>query len=919
MLAARFFRRSTATITAQGWRAYYDRRTLLTLGIRAEDKNRWERRVPLIPEHVERLVTESGAKVLVQPSTKRVITDEQYALAGATITEDLTGADLVLGVKEVPVDKLLPGRSYMFFSHTHKGQPAGMDLLKNVLEKKIRLIDYELITDEDKRRLVLFSKFAGYAGMIDSFHGLGQRLLALGFGTPFLSIGMSYMYRCVADARLDVTRTGQVIMDEGLAKGLAPMVFVFTGDGNVTRGALHVFKCLPHEWVKPEDLEALFTSGNYDHHKVYGCQVRASDYLVRADGTPGFDKAEYKAHPERYTSVFHERIAPYATMLVNGIFWDQRYPRLLSRSQIRKLASEGRLRLQSIADISCDINGSLEFMDRASSIDQPFFMYDPMTDSVHYNPEGNGVQIMSIDNLPTEMPLEASEYFSNALFPFVREMIHDNFDHPVVKRAIISELDGKLVGRHAHLYDSIAVHAKESGVRQKVLLLGSGYVSAPVVDYLLRDSQVNVTIGTNKLEEADALAAQRDTSRVRTAVVNVTDPASLDPLIAAHDIVVSLVPATFHVPVAEACIRHKTHMVTASYTSPAMAELNKKAKDANITILNEIGLDPGIDHLTAMEVFDDVRRDSRNHISSFVSWCGGLPAPEASNNPLGYKFSWSPRGVLLASKNGAKYRMGGKDVEIQQTRLLNHFIPDVPIFRGLAFEGVPNRDSLSYSGVYGFSAGDLGSMDTFFRGTLRYKGFSDLMQSFIDLGLLNDQRLDGASTWPQVLDILIGGSAGSQSQRLDKMARKLSQTRTGDQVDEAIKALEWLGATDPSTSITGSTVLDVFCSLLESKLKYEPGERDMVCMHHEFCIQWHNGPQERRTSTLIAYGDPNGYSAMAKTVGMPVAIATKLILDGVIERKGVLAPVTSDIYQLLLKILEEEGISMVEKTEVIKK
>ncbi|KAJ3328333.1 hypothetical protein HDU76_010155, partial [Blyttiomyces sp. JEL0837] len=326
----------------------------LSLGIRREDKNRWERRVPLVPDHVERLVKELGVKVIVQPSMKRVIPDEKFQQAGAIIQEDLSEADIIVGVKEVPMDRLVPDKTYFFFSHTYKGQTYNMPLLKNILDKRIRLIDYELMKDDNARRLVLFSRFAGYAGFMDGANGLGHRLLALGYGGPFLACGLSYMYRCLADARLDMTRTGQVIMDDGLPRQFGPMIFVFTGKGNVTKGALHVFKCLPHTWVKAGDLKKLVEDKNFDNHKVYGCQVEMEDYIVKKDGGP-FSREEYLAHPERFTSVFHEKIAPYATMIVNGIFWDERYPRLLTKEQTRKLAKENRLRLLQVADISCDI------------------------------------------------------------------------------------------------------------------------------------------------------------------------------------------------------------------------------------------------------------------------------------------------------------------------------------------------------------------------------------------------------------------------------------------------------------------------------------------------------------------------------------------------------------------------------------
>jgi alpha-aminoadipic semialdehyde synthase len=366
------------------------------------------------------------------------------------LEDDLSKADIILGVKEVPVKDLIPNKTYMFFSHTHKGQKYNMPMLKAIMDKKIRLLDYELLTNDEGARLVQFSRFAGYAGMIDGLHSLGLRLLALGYGNPFLAIGMSYMYRCLADARLDVTRTGMVISDDGLPRKLGPMIFVVTGNGNVSKGALHVFKCLPHEWVKPEDLESLSKSKKFDNHKVYLCQVTAKDYCVNNEG--GFVEEEYFAHPERYTSNFHEKIAPYASLILNGIFWTSKYPRLLTIDQTEELAKRGQLRLHTLADVSCDINGSFEFMGEASTIDSPYYMYDPITKKNHDDLEGRGIQIMSIDNLPTEMPLEASEFFSEALYPVIAEMVKDKFDqNRVLKRATITDQSGHLLEKHKGL------------------------------------------------------------------------------------------------------------------------------------------------------------------------------------------------------------------------------------------------------------------------------------------------------------------------------------------------------------------------------------------------------------------------------------------------------------------------------------
>jgi alpha-aminoadipic semialdehyde synthase len=428
----------------------------LSIGIRREGKNRWERRVPLLPDQVERLTKELNCTVFLQPSTKRVIPDDKFVEAGAIVTNDLSKADIILGVKEVPIDELIPNKTFMFFSHTHKGQPYNMKMLKTITERNIRLLDYELLTNDEGARLVQFSRFAGYAGMIDGLHSLGLRLLAIGYGNPFLAIGMSYMYRCLADARLDVTRTGMVISDDGLPKQLGPMIFVITGNGNVSKGALHVFKCLPYEWVKPSELEALSKSKTFDNHKVYLCQVTAKDYCINEDGT--FDETEYFSHPERYTSVFHKKIAPYASLILNGIFWTSKFPRLLSADQTEQLAKDSQLRLHTLADVSCDINGSFEFMGESSTIDSPYFMYDPISRKNHDDLEGKGIQIMSIDNLPTEMPLEASEFFSEALYPVVVEMAKDKFhENDILKRAMITNEKGQLVEKHKGLKKAIDI------------------------------------------------------------------------------------------------------------------------------------------------------------------------------------------------------------------------------------------------------------------------------------------------------------------------------------------------------------------------------------------------------------------------------------------------------------------------------
>ena len=252
--------------------------------------------------------------------------------------------------------------------------------------------------------------------------------------------------------------------------------------------------------------------------------------------------------------------------------------------------------------------------------------------------------------------------------------------------------------------------------RKNVLLCGSGFVAGPLVDYLLRDPNINITIASNSQAEATSLALGKANTKV--VPLDVKDNAKMASLVKDSDIVVSFVPAPFHPIIAEHCIQEKKNMVTASYISPAMKALDERAQRAGITIMNEIGLDPGIDHLSAMKMIDEVKAEG-GKVTSFVSWCGGLPAPEASNVPLSYKFSWSPRGVLTAGLNDAKFRMHNGFHDIQGKDLMKKHFPDVPIYPGFALEGVANRDSLSYADTYGL--GPVEKLDTMFRGTLRYK------------------------------------------------------------------------------------------------------------------------------------------------------------------------------------------------------
>ncbi|EOD22102.1 Saccharopine dehydrogenase, partial [Emiliania huxleyi CCMP1516] len=389
-----------------------------SLGVLAEAYSKWERRAPLTPSHVSRLVN-SGVEVLVQPSSKRVFTDREFAAAGATITRDLSGANTIMGVKQPLNGSLLPGKNYLFFSHVIKAQPENMPLLDEVLEKKVRLIDYECIREGGggtTPRLVAFGEFAGMSGMVNGLRGLGLRLLSLGHSTPFLSIGPTHAYTDYStDARRALRAAGEQVARAGLPAEYSPLVVCVAGTGNVSRGALDALDSLGEvvERVAPSELarlSALAGTAGEHQHKVYVCVTGAQDFVRPARPGAAFDRAEYYASPTCYVPCFHETIAPHVSLLVPTMYWDRRFPRLLSTDQLQSLRASGNKRLLAVADLTCDVDGAVEPLVRSTTIDEPFFHVRRVHDTSAARPSG-------VDILPAELPREASAHFAQARSP----------------------------------------------------------------------------------------------------------------------------------------------------------------------------------------------------------------------------------------------------------------------------------------------------------------------------------------------------------------------------------------------------------------------------------------------------------------------------------------------------------------------
>jgi saccharopine dehydrogenase-like NADP-dependent oxidoreductase len=437
-----------------------------------------------------------------------------------------------------------------------------------------------------------------------------------------------------------------------------------------------------------------------------------------------------------------------------------------------------------------------------------------------------------------------------------------------------------------------------------VLVLGAGLVAGPLVRYLLTEAGYRVTVASRTVAKAQTLVGDHPLGKAIAFDV-ARDGAGLGELVAAANLAVSLLPYTYHTQVAEHCIRHGCHMVTTSYVSDAMRALDSPAKEAGVLLLNEIGLDPGIDHMSAMRIIDGVH-DAGGEICSFRSFCGGLPAPDANDNPLGYKFSWSPRGVVLAGRNEGRYKDKGEIIEVPNERLFaTHFVTCIEDLGDL--EAYPNRNSLPYIDLYGIP-----ETRTMYRGTLRNLGWCDCMQKLNSLGFLSlEQRPDlPGSTFRQVMARSIGAEETTDLEAA--LAAHINVSPTSG----VMQALEWLGLLSDASVSDRTTLLDVLADQMLVKMPYREGERDMIVLVHEFGTTYADR-REQITSTLIDFGTPGGDTAMARTVGLPAAIGAHLTLEGKIGLTGVHIPVMPEIYGPVLSELDALGIACVEKRRVL--
>nr|XP_018263129.1 alpha-aminoadipic semialdehyde synthase [Kwoniella dejecticola CBS 10117]OBR85287.1 alpha-aminoadipic semialdehyde synthase [Kwoniella dejecticola CBS 10117] len=935
------------------------KRDLTTLGLRREDPKRiWERRTALTPDAVKGLLSERPGELAVEVEScaRRCFSDTLYTEAGAKVVPALSNeVDVVLGIKEPPLEdvhRLISGspegkeRKWMMFSHTHKGQEYNTPLLSAFLPpaKGQTLIDHELLTapstgkdgKPSRARVAAFGWYAGAVGAGEALSMTGVALLKRGIASPILHLPRPYASGSLAEFKASLKKCGEIVRQSPVSntKGQGPIVIGITGAGNVSNGAKDMLDDLNVEWVKTDELAILKNAPLIDISQVYACMIPTASYIVGKDGS-SFARTEYYRSPEKYKSVFSDKIAPYLTTIINGVGWSSKFPRTISNDEMSALldSSGGRQKLVAVQDITCDKEGGLEFVNQFTTIDEPYFQGP------------GGMLISSIDILPSELAADASGHFSSKILPYVRRALFPGSEGNKAAEDDTLEMakivdNGKILETHGWLLPKVEAwrsSSTQNGIsakqdesklangqqKKRILLMGSGLVAGPAVDVFAARPDVHLAIASNNLSEAKSHIRSR--TNVEAISLDVSDEGALAEVVSASDVVVSLLPAPFHPQVAKHCISHSKHLVTASYVSPEMKALDQAAKEKDVLLLGECGLDPGIDSMAAMRILDRVKREGKK-VTSFVSWCGGLPEPSASNVPLRYKFSWSPKAVLTAAQNDAHYKMNNEIVKIKGQDLLSKHFPQVKLWPDLQLEGLANRDSMPYAEKYGL--GEVDGLRNLFRGTLRYRGFSKLLESFRQFGLLSSEPLKSVpATWEEFfllsvarqLDYKKSLTAGDVPGALGDLIGDITdQTETMD-------ALKWLSLLPSDASSSPSSIpipdlrspvpVDLFAHLLSHKLSYAPGERDTCILHHAFTLApagEQNGKLETVTASLICYGDENA-SAMSVTVGKTLAFAALRVADGLVKQRGVTGPYEREVWEGTLQSLEEVGVVVKEE------
>jgi len=441
---------------------------------------------------------------------------------------------------------------------------------------------------------------------------------------------------------------------------------------------------------------------------------------------------------------------------------------------------------------------------------------------------------------------------------------------------------------------------------RKVLIIGSGKSTSYLLKYLLDKSSCEnlfITVGDLNIKNAKTLIGNHQNADAIT--LDVFDESSRTKAIQKADIVISMLPARFHIEVAKDCITFKKHMVTASYVSPEMQDLDREAKANNLILMNEIGVDPGVDHMSAMQVLDSIR-DKGGKIILFESFTGGLVAPESDNNLWNYKFTWNPRNVVVAGQGGAaKFLQEGAYKYIPYNRLFRR-TEFLEIDNFGRFEVYANRDSLKYQSVYG-----LDNIKTLYRGTMRRVGFSRAWNILLSLGMTDDSYTIDDSENMSYRDFTNAFLPYSPSDSVELKLRHALKIDQDDIVWDKLVELDIFNPNKP-VELKKATPAQILQKILMDNWTLAKTDKDMIVMYHKFGYELH-GKHHQIDASMVVIGEDQTYTAMAKTVGLPVAIATLAILNGKIKTPGVQIPITKEVYQPILNELKNFGITFQEK------
>lgn len=438
---------------------------------------------------------------------------------------------------------------------------------------------------------------------------------------------------------------------------------------------------------------------------------------------------------------------------------------------------------------------------------------------------------------------------------------------------------------------------------QTVLILGAGLSSTSLIQYFLDQSKHQWKIRVGDIQLENAIASVKDHACGEAFLFDVHNPVQLREEIEQASIVISMLPASMHHLVAECCVDFGRNLVTASYLSPAIKALDNEARKRGIVLMNECGVDPGIDHMSAMQMINRIKEEGIE-LKAFESSTGGLVAPGFENNPWRYKFTWNPRNVVLAGHDGARFLHNGKFKYIPYHKVFSR-IETIHVPGLGEFEVYGNRDSLTYRETYG-----LHNLKTMFRGTIRRPGFCEAWDTFVQLGATDDtyaMEHTEEMTYKEFINSFMAF-------RTDiPVAEKLSNYLNLDQDSAMMERLRWLGIFDNTKiGVAGLSPAKILQKILEEKWQLEPEDKDMIVMQHQFDFE-KEGISKKRFSTMVCIGEDTKKTAMAKTVGLPLAMVAKRILEGEYKGKGVQLPIQPEIYNPVLEELEEYGIRFLEE------